>query len=121
MTSTSFNPFHDQLLLSGGSDARVNLWRVSSISSAPLLELGDDDGAAGSGGGGAGGAGAAGGRKVEPKMAADVCIRSHDDHDTSVAAVAWSTYSAWVYASLSYDGKFVIAQVPSTEKYKILL
>ena len=37
--TVSFNRFHDQLLLSGGTDSVVNLWRVSSISSAPLLEL----------------------------------------------------------------------------------
>lgn len=35
-----YNSFHDQLLLSGGSDGIVNLWRISSISSAPLLDLG---------------------------------------------------------------------------------
>ena len=43
VTSVAFNPFHDQLLVSGGSDGRAALWRVSSISSAPLLELGDED------------------------------------------------------------------------------
>lgn len=40
------NPFYDQLILSGGTDAIANLWRVSSCSSAPLLDLGgeeDDD------------------------------------------------------------------------------
>lgn len=39
--TVKYNPCHDQLLLSGGSDSVVNLWRVSSISSAPLLELED--------------------------------------------------------------------------------
>jgi hypothetical protein len=46
-TRVKYNSFHDQLLLSGGTDGMVNLWRVSSISSAPLLDLGstaDDDG-----------------------------------------------------------------------------
>ena len=43
VTSVAFNPFHDQLLISCGSDGRAALWRVSSISSAPLLELGDED------------------------------------------------------------------------------
>jgi hypothetical protein len=45
----------------------------------------------------------------------------HEDHDDSVAAVAWSAHDAWVYASLSYPGKVVVCQVPSAEKYKILL
>eukprot|EP00948_MAST-09A_sp_MAST-9A-sp1_P001063 g1063.t1 len=31
-----YNPFHDQLLISCGSDECVNLWRIASISSAPL-------------------------------------------------------------------------------------
>lgn len=107
VTAVAFNAFHDQLLISGGSDARVNLWRVSSISSAPLLELGDDTGD--------------GGKKAEPKLAADVCIKSHEDHDDSIAGVAWSAHTAWVFASLSHTGKLVISQVPSAEKYKILL
>jgi hypothetical protein len=44
-TRAVYNPFHDQLVLSGGSDGIANLWRISSCSSAPLLELhgGDDD------------------------------------------------------------------------------
>lgn len=36
-----YNRCHDQLLLSAGTDSTVNLWRVSSISSAPLLEAED--------------------------------------------------------------------------------
>lgn len=39
-----YNRCHDQLLLSGGTDSLVNLWRVSSISSAPLLEMEDPSG-----------------------------------------------------------------------------
>ena len=45
-TCVKYNSFHDQLLLSGGTDSMVNLWRISSISSAPLMDLGgaiDDD------------------------------------------------------------------------------
>mmetsp|Transcript_2417 Transcript_2417/g.3405 ORF Transcript_2417/g.3405 Transcript_2417/m.3405 type:complete len:619 (-) Transcript_2417:669-2525(-) len=37
------NPFYDQLILSGGTDAIANLWRISSCSSAPLLDLGGDE------------------------------------------------------------------------------
>jgi hypothetical protein len=208
----AFNPFHDQLLLSGGSDGRAGassgeqrrrdngrlvidvrdgsrpshtspclpsvcarvrtpfaaLWRISSISSAPLLELGDEDidPDTGAWGGAARGAmrlaadapasesvwGAGSivcylrrhvcstsplshlphppahlaptpaGRKVEPKQAPDAAIRTHDDdHDDSVVAAAWSPHNAWVYASLSYGGRLVVAQVPSAEKYRVLL
>lgn len=95
-----FNRFHDQLLVSGGTDSYVNLWRVSSISSAPLLELEGEGNCADAG---------------------DASIRTFDDHEDSVYAVAWSACDAWVFASLSYDGRVVFNNVPSTEKYKILL
>ena len=62
------------------------------------------------------------GKKVEPKLAPDAAIRLHDDdHDDSVVAAAWSAHNAWVYASLSYGGRVVVAQVPSAEKYRVLL
>jgi hypothetical protein len=51
----------------------------------------------------------------------DVKIRSGDQHAESVYSVAWSPADAWVYCSLSFDGKVVLNHVPSTEKYKILL
>lgn len=137
VTAVAFNAFHDQLVLSGGADGRVNLWRASSVSSAPLLELGDDEiftssgGVDGSAGGAAAGAGASAGgggssgpaaaRRSEPKMASDAAIRAHEEHEDSVYSVAWSAASAWVYASLSYQGRLTVAQVPSAEKYKILL
>ena len=60
--TSKYNPFHDQLVLSAGSDAAVDLWRISSISSAPLLDMDgedddddDDDGSSGSGGSGGSG------------------------------------------------------------------
>mmetsp|Transcript_16271 Transcript_16271/g.30794 ORF Transcript_16271/g.30794 Transcript_16271/m.30794 type:complete len:566 (+) Transcript_16271:96-1793(+) len=43
-TCVKYNPYHDQLLLSAGTDSVVNLWRISSISSAPLLDLVDENG-----------------------------------------------------------------------------
>ena len=128
VTSLAFNPFHDQLLVSASTDAAVNLWRVSSISSAPLLELdaGDgeaEDAAAAAAAAAAGGAGTTEGvaARSEPRLAADAAIRVQHEHSDAVHAVAWSASSAWLYASLDYSGKAVVSQVPSTEKYKILL
>jgi WD40 repeat protein len=43
-STVRYNPFHDQLLASCGTDGGVNLWRVSSVSSVPLLEVDDMDG-----------------------------------------------------------------------------
>jgi WD40 repeat protein len=92
-TNVKYNPFHDQLVLSSGTDSSVNLWRVSTISSAPLL---DDT------------------------CAPNVRVDRHE-HGDSVYAIAWGAADAWIYMSLSYDGKAVLNHVPSKEKYKILL
>ena len=125
VTGVAFNPFHDQLLLSCGSDAQTNLWRVSSISSAPLLELDEAEGGEVSGAGeGASGDGqsAPGTSDLQPaRHRADAALRVQRDNGESVCAIAWSMRTAWVYASLSYDGRVVVSQVPSAEKYKILL
>jgi hypothetical protein len=63
----------------------LNLWRIASCSSAPWLtseDVGEED-------------------------PADVKVRAIDHHDESIYSVAWSPADAWVYCSLSYDGRFV--------------
>lgn len=121
VNTVKYNRFHDQLLLSGSSDCMVHLWRVSSVSSAPLLEPEDDDIdglEANVNGDGVGFAGGINGSKGE---AADIRVRTFDEHEESVYSLAWSACDAWVLTSLSYDGQVVLNHVPSTEKYKILL
>ena len=100
VSCAKYNRFHDQLLLSAGSDAVVNLWRVSSISSSPLLELDDD---------------------ATERSAPDALVRRFEEHEDSVYAVAWSACDAWIFASLSLDGRVVVNHTPSVEKYRILL
>jgi hypothetical protein len=102
VSRVSYNPFHDQLLLSAGTDSLVNLWRFSTISSAPLLTLEDDA------------------DDKSDTSGPNVRVSQHE-HMDSVYAVAWGATDAWVYASVGYDGKAVLSQVPSKEKYKILL
>lgn len=51
----------------------------------------------------------------------DKIIKQYDEHEDSVYSIAWSSCDAWVFASLSYDGRVVINHVPAAEKYKILL
>lgn len=97
--SVKYNKFHDQLLLSSGTDSSVNLWSIVSISSAPLGELEDP---------------------VNEKEG-DKLIKTYDEHEDSVYSISWSSYDAWVFASLSHDGRVVINHVPPAEKYKILL
>jgi len=43
VTRATYNPFYDQLILSAGRDGVANLWRISSCSSAPLLDLDEND------------------------------------------------------------------------------
>lgn len=99
--AAKFNRFHDQLLASGGSDAQVNLWSLLSVSSAPLGDLED--------------------HSAEAVRDGDKLVRSFDENEDSVYAVAWSAADAWIFASLSYDGRCVVHHVPPPEKYKILL
>ena len=128
--AVAYNRYHDQLLATGGADRNVGLWRISSVSSAPLLDLELDDGEGANETDGASSksartapssaatptpAGGAGGD------AADVQVRDFDLHDDAVAGIAWSHCDAWCFASLSHDGRVSLNHVPSPEKYKILL
>jgi len=94
-----YNRQYDQLVLSSGTDAVVNLWKMFSISSGPLSE------------------------EYDPTQVGDAqedrLVAKYDDEDDSIYTVAWG--DAWVYASLSYGGKLVVYQVPMQEKYGILL
>jgi WD40 repeat protein len=119
-TRVLYNPFHDQLVLSAGSDSIVNLWRMSTISSAPLVMLEEDEFGTDLVGGGGGAAN--GESKATPSITEGPNVRvSRYEHMDSVHAIAWSAADAWTYLSASYDGKVVLNHVPSQEKYKILL
>ena len=105
----AYNPYHDQLLLSGGTDYKLNLWRISSISSAPLLELEDEDDNDDNWK-----------DTKNNKKEQDIRVGQYDMSD-SISNVTWSTTDAWYFASVSYDGHVTLNHVPSKEKYKILL
>lgn len=47
-------------------------------------------------------------------------IRTFEEHEDSVYSAVWSCADAWVFASLSYDGRMVINHVPTQEKFAIL-
>jgi EARP and GARP complex-interacting protein 1 len=111
---------------SGGSDNLVNLWRIASSSSAPWLGMVstgyDGDGNDTS--------------QTDTSDPPDVKVsdrtlfspslshrqvKAMDQHEECVYSVAWSPAEAWMYCSLSYEGRVILNHVPSTEKYKILL
>merc|ERR1711879_651207 len=95
-----FNHSHDQLILSSGTDSAVCLWRAGSIASAPL---GGTD------------------SEKEKGPPADGLVRRFEEHDDSIYSCCWSSSDAWVFASVSYDGKLTVNRVPDDEKYRILL
>jgi len=84
--NVKYNPFHDQLLLSSSTDCTVNLWNMPSISSAP----GVDDGS---------------------NKSRDHLVKTFEEHEDSVYSIAWGA-SGWSFASLSYDGRIVVNEVP---------
>jgi hypothetical protein len=115
----------------------VNLWRISSISSAPLIDLGgssaDDDFAGadddhshddnpvvgsfenvGENTEDADGVGTDGGN------APDVRVTKMEMRE-AIYDLTWSAADPWLFVTLGYDGNVVLNHVPSKEKYKILL
>jgi len=106
VTAAAYNRFHDQLVLSSGTDALTKLWRVAAISSAPpsadALESEEGPGA-------------------ESESERDGLVRAFEGHDESVYAAVWSAADAWLFATLSLDGRLLVNYVPAAEKYRILL
>jgi hypothetical protein len=136
-TCVSYNPFHDQLVLSAGSDSLVNLWRMSTISSAPLLTFDDEQqqpinnnnnnntrhgNSMTSFTEGNSTANNDPQQQKSSQQPEGPNVRvSRYEHMDSVNAIAWGAADAWIYMSASFDGKVILNHVPSKEKYKILL
>ncbi|XP_026332666.1 EARP and GARP complex-interacting protein 1 [Hyposmocoma kahamanoa] len=93
-----YNSYHEQLLLTGSSDARALLTAAASVCSHL-----DDEGARLS------------------KVLEDGVLQSYEQHEDSVYCAEWSAAEPWTFASLSYDARLVLSRVPRHFKYKILL
>jgi EARP and GARP complex-interacting protein 1 len=108
-TGVRYNPFHDQLLASCGTDGAVCLWRASTVSSAPVME--DAEG------------GASASSKHASKVAPDGAPRRWAAHTESIhgTGLTWGASSAWNIATLSADGRITVQEVPADEKYRVLL
>ena len=101
LASSRYNSFHDQLLLSAGSDSRVLLTSLASLSSEPYGHLVEEEGEA-------------------PARLADGLVQVWREHEDSVYTAEWSAADPWTFASLSYDGRLVIGTVPRAVKFDIL-
>ncbi|CAI8006312.1 EARP and GARP complex-interacting protein 1 [Geodia barretti] len=104
--SVQYNLFHDQLVLTASSDSQVVLSRLPSIASEPLRHIEPDEGEED--------------EERPPSPMTDDVIRTFEEHEDSVYEAVWSSADAWVFASLSYDGRLVINHVPTQEKFAIL-
>jgi hypothetical protein len=62
----------------------VNLWRVASCSSSPWIGAEDEN------------------HQEDPP---DIKVRAMDQHEECVYKVSWSPADAWIYCSLSFDGR----------------
>ena len=102
--SARYNSYHDQLLLSAGSDTRVVMASLATLSSEPYGALVDDTEEA----------------EVSKKQLEDGLVSVWTEHEDSVYTAEWSTADPWAFASLSYDGRLVIGQVPQSVKLNIL-
>ncbi|CAJ0574408.1 unnamed protein product, partial [Mesorhabditis spiculigera] len=95
VTQVRYHQVHDQLLLTGSSDACVVLNCAQSVSSDAQIDASaerDDDG--------------------EPlAKLTDGELDRINEHEDTVSAVEWSSADPWIYASLSYDGRVVINRV----------
>ncbi|KAK0425770.1 hypothetical protein QR680_009374 [Steinernema hermaphroditum] len=91
-----YNPIHDQLLLTSGSDAKVFLHCLASLSSDETQE---EEGA---------------------ERLPDGRLDSVEDHEESVYGCAWASSDPWIYASVSYDGRVILSRVRREHKYRIL-
>ncbi|KAG9069719.1 U3 small nucleolar RNA-associated protein [Linnemannia hyalina] len=114
--SVAYNKFHDQLMLTSSSDCQVNLQSIVSISTGAEYKY---EGDASEGEQGAEEDGEQGDNVQDPPT--DGLVQAFDQHEDSVYQVAWSSVDPWLFMSLSHDGRAVMNQVPSEEKFKILL
>lgn len=135
--SLRFNPFHDRLILSSGSDNRAVLYNQFQTCSDNIKKtkwsLNDttsyDDLSQISGG--LSDKSSNSGKQSETSEddeygikvnnITDGVVASYDDFEDSVYAAAWSHSDAWIWAGVSYDGKLMLNHVPKGIKYSILL
>nr|KAJ3422008.1 Protein tssc1 [Polyrhizophydium stewartii] len=93
-----FNPNKAHQIVSGGDDCKIRIWDTRNTKTF-VKEVSDHTHC----------------------KTTDGLVASFDQHEEAVYSVAWSAADPWIFASLSYDGRVVVNQVPRDHKYKIIL
>jgi WD40 repeat protein len=112
-----YNRFHDQLVLSSGSDNSVALSSISSVSSLPIGSTTEDHNEVGKS---APPSPSPGFPPTKPALE-DGALLHYENHEDAVYSLAWSNSDPWTFCSASYDGRVLISVVPNPIKYKIIL
>lgn len=90
---------HDELIGTASSDGQVLITRLVGISSSAIED-----------------------EEVKTKMIIeDKVVATCDQHEDSVYCVEWSATNSWILASLSYDGRLLLNEVPKDEQLRIIL
>lgn len=55
------------------------------------------------------------------RQTVDGLVKTYEQHEDSVYNAAWSPSDPWIFASVSFDGRFVVNFVPQEHKYKIIM
>lgn len=123
VSTVKYNPLHDQLVLSSGTDCKLNLFRFPSLSKHPgkyasIIETQPKHVS-----GQTAHLARRGSVDDEPKLFfadRDGLIRSYSRHEDSVYKACWAANNTWLFASLSHDGIFLINRVPREDKFRIM-
>ncbi|VDK39535.1 unnamed protein product [Taenia asiatica] len=110
-----YHPTRDQLLLSASSDSCVCLYGLPSFSSETRNS--NKTGATKATSGGSSPAES----EISVEGLEDGVLARLEQQQESIYAVDWSPVDPWTFASVNYDGHFLVNQVPDKVKLGILL
>ncbi|OEH73780.1 wd g-beta repeat-containing protein [Cyclospora cayetanensis] len=101
---TQLNPFHDQLLLTAGTDGCLKLHRVEHALAGPSQSVCLPEE-----------------KQAAPESTNGRLLCVDETSNDSLCSVQWSAADAWIFAALCVDGCAAFHQIPTAEKYHILL
>nr|CDS20980.1 protein tssc1 [Echinococcus granulosus] len=110
-----YHPTRDQLLLSASSDSCICLYGLPSFSSETGALSKTDGTKANSGGS------SPAESEISVEGLEDGVLARLEQQQESIYAVDWSPVDPWTFASVNYDGHFLVNQVPDKVKLGILL